>query len=145
MDEEVKRVVNSGKKGKRVVWDKTVQTAGPKGNRKCGMQTDVRGVQTTLKRPTYADVATQAAGVRGPKRSPMPTGRKTEFKPLPSRPSWGGNVGGGSARVVGRAVVIHGVLCEQGIQDILAEARGLQLRYRQRAVGTQWLVNAHRR
>ena len=47
--------------------------------------------------------------------------------------------------MVGRAVVIHGVLCEQGIQDILAEARGLRFRYGQRVVGARWLVNEHRR
>ena len=145
MDEEVRRVVESRKKGKRVVRDKAVQTASPKGNRKCGTQTDISGVQAPLKRPTYADVATQAAGVWGPERPPMPAGRKTELRPPPSRPSWGGYSRGGSGRVVGRAVVIHGVLCEQGIQDILAEARGLQFRYGQRAVGARWLVNEHRR
>ena len=60
VDEEVKRVVESGKKGKRAVRDKAVQTAGPKGNRKCGTQTDISRVQAPLKRPTYTDVATQA-------------------------------------------------------------------------------------
>ena len=47
-----------GERGKSIVRDKAVQTAGPKGNRKCGTQTDVSGVQAPLKRPTYADVAT---------------------------------------------------------------------------------------
>ena len=75
----------------------------------------------------------------------MPAGRRTGLGPPPSCPSWGGSVGGGSGRVVGRAVVIHGVLCEQGIRDILAEARRLKLRYGQRTVGARWLVNAHRR
>ena len=74
----------------------------------------------------------------------MPAGRKTGLRPPPSRPSCGGNSGGGTGRVVGRTVVIHDVLCEQGIQDILAEARGLQLRYGQRAVSARWLVNVYR-
>ena len=62
VDEEVKRVVDSRKKGKLVVWDKAVQTAGPNSNRKCGTQTDLSGEQAPLKRPTYADVATQGTG-----------------------------------------------------------------------------------
>ena len=81
VDEEVKRVVERGERGKSIVRYKAVQTAGPKGNRKCGTQTDVSGVQAPLKRPTYADVATQAAGVRGPEHPPMPAGRKTGMRP----------------------------------------------------------------
>ena len=138
-------IVDGGKKGKCVARDKAVQTAGPKDNRKCGTQTDVSGIQAPMRRPTYADVATQAAGVRGPECPPMPTGRKTGLRPPPSRPSWRGYSGGGTERVVGRAVVIHGIGCEQGMQDILTEARGMRFRYGQRAVGARWLVNAHRR
>ena len=144
VDEEGKWVVDGGRKEKRVVRNKAVQTVGPKGNRKYGTQTDVSRVQAPLKRPTYAEVTTQAAGVRGPGSPPMPAGRRTRLRPPPSRPSCGGSIGGGSGRVVGHVVVIHGVLCEQGIQDILAEARGLQLRYGQRVVGARWLVNEHR-
>ena len=127
-----------------MVPDKAEQTAGPRGNRRCGTQTDVSGVQAPLTKPTYADVATQAAGVRGPERPPMPAGRRTGLRPPPSRPSWGGYTGEGTGRVVGRAVVIHGILCEQGIQDILTEARGLRFRFGQRAVSARWLVNEHR-
>ena len=77
VDEEVRRVVGSGKKGILIVRDEAVQTAGPKSISKCGTQTDVSGEQAPLKRPTYTDMATQAAGVWGPEHSPMLAGRKT--------------------------------------------------------------------
>ena len=58
VDEELRWVVDCGKKEKLIVWDKAVQTAGPKSNRKCGTQTDVSGEQAPLKRPTSTDMAT---------------------------------------------------------------------------------------
>ena len=47
-------------------------------------------------------------------------------------------------------MVIHGVSCEQGISDILAEARGFRFRGgrfrgRQHTNGARWLVGWHRR
>ena len=129
MDGEVKGVVGSRKKGKSIIRDKAMQTTSPKGNRKYGTQTDISGEQAPLKRPTYADVATQATGVQGLEHPPMPAGRKTGLRSPPSHPSWGGYGGGGTGRVVGRVVVISGIWYEQGIQDNLAEAHGLQSQY----------------
>ena len=100
VDAEVDRRTRSEWKKRQNVRNRTVQTGGMC---KCGVQAD-SGEQAPRRRPTYADVATQAVEEKGPERPPLPVGKAGFVSPVCPPPH--------SVLLVAGEVLVAGVVVE---------------------------------